>query len=258
MAKIEQGILGGYSGRVGKVVGYYRMGKWCVRSYQPTINDAKTEAQLRQRSVFKVMIGLASRVLEPIRLGLKRASDEAEMTECNLFMHHNKKCFRHIDGTVAIDYAGLQLSRGSLPGVRFTELRMGDGMRVEAVYETNRRSSQARMDDRVVVYAYHPASGTGILSAPAERRSRGLAFVLPDQWAGQEVHFYGFTVSEEGRASATTYLGTSFAPMSEPVEDETSTDTKKNSNNNEERQTDTVSRSDWGGGANGFTSRGKP
>lgn len=258
MAKIDLGILGGYSGRVGKVVGYYRMGKWCVRAYQPTINDAKTEAQLQQRGLFKAMIQFASHCLEPIRLGMKAAGDKEQLTECNLFMKDNSKCFKHIDGAVAIDYARLQFSKGTLPGVAFRRLEIDGGTRVEVEYEPNRKSSRAKTDDRVYVYAYLPSLGQGILSAPAERRSKRMAFVLPDQWAGQEVHFYGFTIAGDGIASETSYLGTSLEPLTEATEDEQNTQEKKINKNNGQRKTDTVSRSDRSGGAGGLAARGEP
>lgn len=258
MAKIDQGILGGYSGRVGGVVGYYRMGKWCVRAYQPTINDAKTEAQLQQRSIFKEMIQFASRNLEPMRLGLRQAARHEELTECNYFIRHNCKNFKHIDGAVNIDYSALQFSQGTLPGVLFSRLQVDGGVRVAVDYETNRRSSRAKMDDRVYVYAYLPSLGHGILSAAATRRAKRLAFVLPEQWAGQEVYFYGFTIAEDGTASPTSYLGTSFAPISEPIEDEVATETRNNINNNEQGKTDTVSCTHRGGNANDLDARGKP
>ena len=220
MAKIDQGILGGYSGRVGRVVGYYRMGQWCLRAYQPTINDAKTEAQLRQRSVFKTMIQFASQNLSILRLGLKQVAREKVLTECNYFIRNNCKHFRHVGGAVEVDYAALQFSKGSLPCVEFTGLKVEGGVRVGVDYEPNRSSSRAKMEDGVYVYAYQPALGEGILSAAATRKAKRLAFVLPDEWAGQEVHFYGFTLAADGTASATTYLGTSLAPMAERAENE--------------------------------------
>ena len=60
MAKLDMGILGGFSGRVGTVVGYYRRGAWFVRAYQPHIKDRQSAAQLEQRSRFKAMIQFAS------------------------------------------------------------------------------------------------------------------------------------------------------------------------------------------------------
>lgn len=258
MAKIDQGILGGYSGRIGNVVGYYRMGKWCVRAYQPTINDAKTEAQLQQRSVFKAMIQFASRNLEPMRLGLRQVAREEVLTECNYFIRYNCKHFRHAGGAVEVDYAALQFSKGSLPCVEFTGLNVEGGVRVEVDYEPNRSSSRAKMEDSVYVYAYLPALGAGILSAAATRKAKRLAFVLPDEWAGQEVHFYGFTLAADGTASATAYLGTSLAPMTEEPENMSNTKNNIIEKKNGKRKVDTVSGAYRGGGDGGVAAGGEP
>lgn len=258
MAKIDQGILGGYSGRVGRVVGYYRMGQWCLRAYQPTINDAKTEAQLRQRSVFKTMIQFASQNLSILRLGLKQVAREKVLTECNYFIRNNCKHFRHVDGVVEVDYAALQFSAGTLPGVEFKALRVEDGVCVEVDYEPNRSSSRAKMDDGVYVYAYAPALASGIFGAPAARKAKRMAFVLPDEWAGQEVHFYGFTLAADGTASATTYLGTAQQPLTKEHENMSNTKNNIIEKKNGKRKVDTVSGAYRGGGDGGVAAGGEP
>lgn len=258
MAKIDQGILGGYSGRIGNVVGYYRKGKWCVRAYLPTINDAKTEAQLQQRSIFKAMIQFASSTLEPIRLGFKQASDIEEITECNLFMRENSRCFRHEGGRVEVDYAGLQFSKGDLPGVVFTGLTVEADGRVAVQYEPNRSSARAKMEDRVHVLAYLPSAGRCVCGAPSARRSKQAAFMLPSGWASGEVHFFGFTLADDGSASGTTYLGTSLLPLTQSPDDNAPGDNKQNPSYNDQRTTDTLSGAYRSGSPRRIDSRGEP
>ena len=93
MAKIEMGILGGFSGRVGTVVGYRRRGAWFVRAYQPHINDRKSAAQLEQRSRFKAMIQFASPATPVLRVGLKQLAARQQITEGNTFLKINKQHF---------------------------------------------------------------------------------------------------------------------------------------------------------------------
>ena len=62
-------------------------------------------------------------------------------------------------------------------------------------------------DDEVYIYAYCPELEEGVLSAAAWRRMGRVTLALPERWQDKEVHFYGFAVSYEGEASATTYLG---------------------------------------------------
>ena len=93
MAKLDMGILGGFSGRVGTVVGYRRRGAWFVRAYQPHINDRKSAAQLEQRSRFKAMIQFASPATPVLRIGLKKAAAAQCLTEGNIFLKINKNHF---------------------------------------------------------------------------------------------------------------------------------------------------------------------
>ncbi len=124
MAKLEMGILGGFSGRVGTVVGYHRRGAWFVRAYQPHIKDRKSAAQLEQRSRFKAMIQFASPATPVLRVGLRRVAADWQITEGNAFLKINKECFpresrnsrntRESRNSRAIDYPSLQFSQGSL------------------------------------------------------------------------------------------------------------------------------------------------
>ena len=52
MAKIYQGPLGNFSGKVGTVVGYMWRGRPCIRVYRHAINYPNTEQQQQQRDWF--------------------------------------------------------------------------------------------------------------------------------------------------------------------------------------------------------------
>lgn len=54
MGKFNQGILGGFTGKVGNVVGARSRGQWIYRAYQGIIKNPKTIAQTRQREQFKI------------------------------------------------------------------------------------------------------------------------------------------------------------------------------------------------------------
>ena len=188
MAIIEQGILGGFRGSVGTVVGYWRLGRWCIRARSVVFTDARSEAQLAQRSRFKTMISLSSQLGSAIQRGLTKASNERGMTEGNLFLKLNNQCFGY-DGKV--DYAALRLSKGRLPNVAYAEPRI-EGSRVEVAFGKQRQLAGAHNDDVVHVYAYVPSLGEGRLMASTERRAKRVAFLLPDEYEGRQVHLYGF------------------------------------------------------------------
>lgn len=54
MGKFNQGILGGFTGKVGGVVGSRSRGQWIYRAYQGVVKNPKTIAQTNQREQFKI------------------------------------------------------------------------------------------------------------------------------------------------------------------------------------------------------------
>lgn len=54
MGKFNQGILGGFTGKVGGVVGARSRGQWIYRAYQGVVKNPKTIAQTRQREQFRI------------------------------------------------------------------------------------------------------------------------------------------------------------------------------------------------------------
>ena len=215
MAKIEQGILGPFRGKVGTVIGYRWRDRWCMRARPRFYHDRQSEAQLQQRSRFKAMIQFASPATPLLRIGLKAWADERGLTEGNAFLRLNHGCFSSMTSrtsmtsmtsatslTSGIDYSRLRFSQGSLPGVQGADYeRRGDGSVV-----VRWARGLGRGDDRVHVYAYCPAAGTGLAVATAERRQRGAQFVLPADFAGAEVHLWLFAEGGSGQVSNTLYI----------------------------------------------------
>ncbi len=63
MGKLEEGILGKMTGKVGPVVGSKWKGVNTVRSYQPKPHNPKTTAQKMQRSKFKLISSIRKEML---------------------------------------------------------------------------------------------------------------------------------------------------------------------------------------------------
>ena len=212
MAKIEQGILGPFRGTVGTVIGYRWRDRWCMRARPSHYNDRRSEAQLQQRGRFKAMIQFASPATPLLRIGLRAWAAEHGLTEGNAFLRLNHGRFSGISGdsggyggsgvSGGIDFAGLRFSLGSLPPVQKAVARRVDGTTVSVGWERG----LGRGDDRVHVYAYCPAAGTGLAVATAERRQRGAQFVLPADFADEEVHFWLFAEGGDGKVSNTLYI----------------------------------------------------
>ena len=101
MAKLEQGILGPFRGKVGTVVGYTWRGMACVRAYRKEINYPNTEQQQAEREWFVSMVRFASRARQALLLGLRERAARDQMTEGNAFVKMNKHCFGRTHAPVA-------------------------------------------------------------------------------------------------------------------------------------------------------------
>ncbi|MBR1784499.1 MAG: hypothetical protein IJ760_03555 [Bacteroidales bacterium] len=207
MAVLSQSAFGQFSGRVGTAVGYMWKGKACVRVYRKEINYPNTPHQQRQRDWFVGMVRFASKATAALRLGLRQRASEAGMTEGNWFVKQNKRWFGGGDTQGEVDYQRLVLASGPAADVYFKTPRFEENETVVVEFEKNSLSLHASGADKVYLYVYAPGLGQGMLTAPAERRSKRLAVRLPEEWAGQEVHLYGFVVDREGRSSDSTYIG---------------------------------------------------
>jgi hypothetical protein len=127
MGKQTDGINGGYRGRVGSAVGYMWRGQWCVRATPRFFHDAKTDAQLGQRALFKATVAFAGRVKEVLRVGFHQPALDVHKTECNYFLQINKGCFGIENGelrtengaTLVVDYPSLVVSQGPVAPVGF-------------------------------------------------------------------------------------------------------------------------------------------
>ena len=212
MAKYEQGILGPFRGTVGTVVGYMWRDKWCMRARPRFYHDRQSEAQLQQRSRFKAMIQFASPATPLLRIGLRAWAAERGITEGNAFLKLNHGCFSSMTSmtsmtsatsmTSGIDYSRLRFSWGALPGVQGADYER----RIDGIVVVRWARGLGRGEDRVHIYAYCPAAGTGLAVATAERRQRGAQFVLPADFAGEEVHFWLFAEGGDGKVSNTLYI----------------------------------------------------
>ena len=203
MAKQSAGYMGGFSGRLGPAVGYMWRGVWCVRSYNPYPANPRTPAQVAHREMFKQEVQLASHMSWAINRSFKEVSYEMGMTPYNLFVHLNQQAFSLVDNIFTVDYSALRLSTGPLP---------------EAVYEApvwtadnvltvRLGRSQGDRHNYVRLYVYCPDLETGILTAPVYRKDKQISTMLPDRFAGCEVHVYGLVYNDDGVWAETTYVG---------------------------------------------------
>ncbi len=197
----------GVRGTVGTVIGYQWRGKWCLRARPRSVRNPRTERQQLNRTLFREVVRYAGALKGVLHLGMHARSLAAHMTPCNYFIHSNKDCFSMVDGRLAVDYEGLVVSEGPVAPVAFAAPAVGEDRVITVPFEKNPLHARAEAEDAVYLFALCPDLGASLLSSPAYRRTKCVSLVVPDEWAGHEVHLYGFVADYAGRASDSVYLG---------------------------------------------------
>ena len=83
----------------------------------------------------------------------------------------------------------------------------GRGRVIEISFEKNPEHRNCNSNDRVYVAAVNAARGEAVLSLPVYRRMQRIVVPLPECWADEEVHLYGFVQDLAGRTSESAYIG---------------------------------------------------
>lgn len=212
MAKISWGILDGFIGKVGTVVGSFWKGKPVMRAYKRQVHDRESEAQLLVRTRFGAINSLAGAFLSAIRLGFMEVARRNRTTEGNVFVQEN---WGHVHaatpGSATVDYDELTLAKGHLPEVQFGSPSFENPLEVTVPLADSAAVIGSDADDDAYLFVYDPEAGQGLLSEPKKRVDEEIVLLVPDYWNGHRVHVYGFAIGggpdNLGDISNSRYLG---------------------------------------------------
>lgn len=213
MGKVQVGILDGFVGKVGTVVGSFWKGLPVMRAYKRVVKDANTNAQQLIRTRFTAITSLASAFLYAIRMGFKQVARSRKITEGDYFVKKNWECV-HADtpGTTTIDYTELVLAQGNLPEVLFGNASFAEPLQVSVPMTDTTGVIGADAHDKVYLFVYSPEAGAGVISDGRNTRADESASVnVPAYWNGHRVHVWGFAIGNgtdnKGIVSDSRYLG---------------------------------------------------
>ena len=211
MGQINQGILGGFSGKVGTVIGTRSRGKSFMRGLPQSFRDANSDGQRATRVRFRLLGHLTAAFARAARLGFRHEAVKNGAMTNNRFFSANWGATSGDTEGAEVDYSALKVSDGELAPVKFGEAQFGEQLEVSATFQPYRNMELSDDADNVYLFAYNPTWNQGVLSSGAKRSSRSVSLELPGTWAGQEVHLYGFVAGKgsktSGLYSASAYIG---------------------------------------------------
>lgn len=208
MGTIKQGILGGFSGKVGTVIGGNWKGINYMRSKAASISNPKTEAQLDQRARFSA----ALKFLQPLTLFLRVSfkNHAVKMTAFNSAMSYNlNNALIGAYPDYFIDYASALVSRGSLPGALNPQVAITTPGEIEFSWTDNSHGAQAKQNDKVLLVVLNPVKQQAETIVAGNTRSSGSQVItIPETFTGDEVQCYiAFQDEKQTVLSNSVYVG---------------------------------------------------
>lgn len=200
MGKINQGILGGFSGKVGNVIGGNWKGIDYMRVKPASVANPQTEGQMDQRSKFSTVLEFLQPMKDFVKVGYKNYA--IKMTQFNSAMSYILK--NAVSGSYpnfTIDYANALISRGSLAGVLNGAAASSAAGAVEFTWDDNSNDGNAEKRDKAMILAYNPAKGEAIFITDGSNRNSGAeSLTVPDSYSGDTVECFISFVSEDGHS----------------------------------------------------------
>lgn len=207
MGTIKQGILGGFSGKVGTVIGGSWKGISYMRSQAQSVKNPRTDGQLSQRSKFALALDFLKPLTDIVRTGFKLYTNK--QTAFNAAMSYTLA--NAISGDYPdyeLNFASALISRGVLTSATNGAATSANGS-VTVTWGDNTGVGTAKATDKALIAVLNADKGEAVTVSAGEARSTATQTVaVPADWMGEEVQVYlGFISADAKEVANSVYLG---------------------------------------------------
>lgn len=208
MGEIKKGILGGFSGTVGTVVGSNWRGKDIIKSRPTASGKMPTPKQMEQR----VKFGAAVKFLAPLKAvqGTYFGAPQGSRSRVNLATsYHLTEAVQVVGGIPQLVFNKVLVTKGELAGFQNPTVTPGTGQTLLFEWEDNSAQGKAAPTDVFECAVYCAEVKQFVVLSSGNTRDEGVGSVqLPTALAGRQVQVYGyFRNMEETAACTSLYLG---------------------------------------------------
>ena len=189
MGTIKQGILGGFSGKVGTVVGSTWKSVHYMRALAVSINNPRTQKQQSQRVKFAKAVDFVKSMTPFLRFGYKGYS--THQSPFNAAVSYIMKHALKGSGTnISIDYSKALVTRGSLMPVLDATVTVNQS-KASFSWTDNSGMGDAVATDSAMLLAYNKIKRMSVYTMVIATRSTGKAeLVLPTSWSNDALAIY--------------------------------------------------------------------
>ncbi|MNK06623.1 hypothetical protein D3C87_245220 [compost metagenome] len=207
MGRIKKGILGGFSGKVGTVVGANWKGIDYMRALPTPSTKPSSDKQLAQRNKMALLRGFLLGVSDIVETCFQNISKYTSMNDALSYNMLNT-----IDGFYPdqrVNFKQLIFSKGELLGAWSPKIVSTKSNSVDFSWKNGNFTPLCAADDQVTLVVYDPVENEFcILEKAALREDMAARLLLPENFSGHTLHCYISFYSENRKlASTNEYLG---------------------------------------------------
>src|SRR5665647_764759 len=153
MAKLVQGYLGGFRGRLGTAVGTIRNGQFVIGVYNANPAQPNTVPQLTHRAKWSTIIAFLKSMTAFLRVGFQNL--DSKMTAFNAAMKYNfKNAIMGAYPAFEIDYSKVLVSSGPLEGPLNPAIASTLAAEIEFSWDDNTDYGDAAATDKALLLVY--------------------------------------------------------------------------------------------------------
>lgn len=208
MATIKQGILGGFSGKVGNIVGSSWKGIATVKSLPLSVANPRTVAQTAQRNKMSTMVRFSRLLLAAIIQPYWNPFAQRQ-SGYNRFVSEN---IAEVNESGIVTPQNFFITRGSLLGVQsLSATASAGGNSITLTWSNNSGQADALATDETVIAIYNETQDYWITDVSNATRADGTRTVTDnDMVASDQLAVYlGFSRPNISKVSDSAYDGVS-------------------------------------------------
>lgn len=206
MARVKDGILGGFSGKIGNVVGCNGKTGYYVRSIPSYTVNPQTERQQAQRGKFAQAMQFARALTPFLRISYREFAGAGKPYHAAV-SSFLKNAVVETDSGCAIDFVKALVSRGSLTAVHRAQIA-SSGPTITYTWTDNSGEGNAAPTDLTLLVAFNKTRWMAVYTdATACRSDEKADLSIPADWAADELAVYlGFRSADGETVANSVYF----------------------------------------------------
>ena len=198
MGTIKQGILGGFSGKVGNIVGASWRGIDYIRSMPASVHNPRTEAQMTQRNRFSLVAKMLKAFIPIIRVGFASSVGTGKSAFSVAMSYNVRNAVIGLYPDFEINFPLVKLTSGELYGAGNASATSSGGS-LDFVWDSDLLNNAAATD-KVILMAYNHMLNESAYDVDAATRADGSgSLAVPPTWDGEQVDTYLALYSADGK-----------------------------------------------------------